>query len=272
MLQEPITKQYLNTCSKNATYTSTTAAESLLDAMNIYFEKLNMREIKEARFLCLYADEAESSSHKENFSMFVSYLSPVELKVKTTFFGIVNLNGKTAAQVMDIVNQFFLAKNIKLDKILFSVLDGTNAMSGKKNGLQRRIRNFSPFNIYIKCRNHRLALCLPHLTKNIEYAELLFVYDAVLLGVWKMFHYSPKKGAILESVQNIYGKKPLKMLKAAVTRWLTHGRASKRVLDCFRELMETIDQICLNTAESEARGYRALLANHKVLFYVCFYD
>ena len=34
--------------------------------------------------------------------------------------------------------------------------------------------------------------------------------------------------------------------------------------------METVDQICLNTAEPEARGYRALLTNHKVLFYICF--
>ena len=97
---------------------------------------------------CLYVDEADSSSHKENFPMFLTYLSPVELKVKMTFFGIANLNGKTAAQVMDAVNQFFLAKNIKLDKIFFSVLDGTNAMSGKKNGLQR-IRNFLPFKMYI---------------------------------------------------------------------------------------------------------------------------
>ena len=186
MLQEPITKQHLNTCPKNAT--STTAAENHLDAINIYFEKLNMRGIKETHFLCLYAGEAESSSHKENFSMFLTYLPPVELKVKTTFLGIVNLNGKSAAHVMVAVSQFFLAKNIKLDQILFSVLDGNNAMSGKKNGLQRRRRNFSPFNIYINCRNHRLALCLPHLMKNIEYAELLLDEDAVLLGVWKMFY------------------------------------------------------------------------------------
>ena len=33
-----------------------------------------------------------------------------------------------------VVNQFFPA-NIKLDKILLSVLDGTNAISWKKNGL-----------------------------------------------------------------------------------------------------------------------------------------
>ena len=131
-LQAPITKQYLNTCPKNAAYTSTTAADSLLDAINIYFEKLNMRETKASRLLCLYADEAESSSDMETFSMVLTYLSPVELKVKTTFFGIVNLNGKTAPQVMDVVNQFFLAKNIKLDKMLLSVLDRTNAMGGKR--------------------------------------------------------------------------------------------------------------------------------------------
>ena len=50
---------------------------------------------------------------------------------------------------MDVVNQFFLAKNIKLDKIIFSVLDEIIAMSGKTNGLQRRIRNFSPLNKWI---------------------------------------------------------------------------------------------------------------------------
>ena len=61
--------------------------------------------------MCLHADEAESSSHKENFSMLFTHLSPVELKVKT-FFGIVNLNGKTAAQVMDAVNLFFSPFNI----------------------------------------------------------------------------------------------------------------------------------------------------------------
>ena len=83
--------------------------------------------------------------------------------------------------------------------------------------------------------------------KNIEYAELLLDYDPVSFGV---FQYSPKTGGALESVPSIYGKKSLKMLKAAITQWLTLDRASKRILDCFRELMEAIDQICLNTADS----------------------
>ena len=44
--------------------------------------------------------------------MFLTDLSSVELKVKTTFFSTFSLNGKL---IMDVVNQFFPAKNITLD-------------------------------------------------------------------------------------------------------------------------------------------------------------
>ena len=137
------------------------------------------------------------------------------------------------------------------------------------NGLQRGIRFYSPFNMYINCRNHRLALCLHHLMKDVDFAELLIDYDSLLLGIWKMFHFSPKKGAVLEHVQSIYGKRPLKIIKAAVTRWLTHGRASQRILDCFKELLETIDHICLETKETDIRGYRNMLMEHRIVFCLC---
>ena len=81
-----------------------------------------------------------------------------------------------------------------------------------------------PFLNKVNRHNHRLALCRPCLMKNIEYAELLLDHDVVSFGV---FQYSPNTGGVLESVPSIYGKKPLKMLKAAVTQLLTQGRASK---------------------------------------------
>ena len=42
-----------------------------------------------------------------------------------------------------------------------------------------------------------------------------------------MFHYSPKKGTILENNLFINGKKQLKIIKAAVSRWLPHDRPSQ---------------------------------------------
>ena len=37
---------------------------------------------------------------------------------------------------MDLMKKFFLAKGVNVEKIIFSVLDGTNTISGRKNGLQ----------------------------------------------------------------------------------------------------------------------------------------
>ena len=140
--------------------------------------------------------------------MFLTYNSVNDRQVKTCFLCILTLNGKKATQIMNTLKLIFEAKQIVLERVLFSVRDGTNAMSGKEGGLQRRIRHYSPFKMYVNCRNHRLALCLPHIIKNKKFSNMLAYYDALLLGSWKMFHYSPKKGLILGSIQQIYGKKP----------------------------------------------------------------
>ena len=84
---------------------------------------------------------------------------------------------------------------------------------------------------------------------------MLADYGTPFLGLWKMLLSSPKKGSILESIQQIYGKKPLKILKAATTWWLIHDKSSEHGLGCFRELLLTLDQISTNTNESKARGY-----------------
>ena len=113
--------------------------------------------------------------------------------------------------------------------------------------------------------------CVPHLIKDANFAELLTGFDSFLLGIWKMFYFSPKKVAILENVQSIaLSKRPLKFLKAAVTHWLMHGRASQKILDCFKELFQTIDHICLETRETDIRGYQNMLMEHHIAFCLCF--
>ena len=95
-----------------------------------------------------------------------------------------------AAEIMDVIQTFFSAKSLKINTALFSVLDGTNSISGKKNGLQKRIRYYSPFSIYINCKNHRLALSLPHLMKDICLGEIINDYGILLLELWEIFHFS----------------------------------------------------------------------------------
>ena len=137
-LEEPITKQYLETCQKNASYTSYTTAESLIDAMNFYFESNSLEDIREAEFVALYADESGNTLHKESFSLFVIYCSKHFQEIKTSFLGIVNLKGKTSSEILDVILKFFQAKSLNIGTVFFTVLDGTNSVSGKKKRLKKK--------------------------------------------------------------------------------------------------------------------------------------
>ena len=75
LLETNFKNQYLDSCPKNATYKSNTSVESLLDAMNTFFEMKNIDDIKYAQFLTIYANEAENLSHRETFTTFLTYFS-----------------------------------------------------------------------------------------------------------------------------------------------------------------------------------------------------
>lgn len=84
-LEEPIMKQYVETCPKNATYISSTAAESMVDTLDFYFKSKSLGEINESNFITFQTDEAENSSHKDCFAMFVIYYCNKAQKVVTSF-------------------------------------------------------------------------------------------------------------------------------------------------------------------------------------------
>ena len=132
-------------------------------------------------------------------------------------------------------------------------LDETNAVSGKKKGLQRRIRPASPFAVYMNCRTHRLALCLVHLLKT--YCELESL-DKLLLSFWKLFEYSSVKQAVFENLQLVDDLKPLKILKACTTRWLKHGETSALVISRFKQVIATLHTLSTGKRDKDAKGIR----------------
>ena len=155
------------------------------------------------------------------------------------FVSLVEVSSTASDIVMKGVVSILKARNIDTKKVRFSCLDGTNSMSGIHNGLQRQLRNHAPHAIYINCRCHRFALCFKHLFEEFPWLQSI---DSLLLGLWKTFHFSSKNCFILHEIQKAYVMKSLNVIKAAVTRWLSHGAACKRCRErygmilCFQSI------------------------------------
>ena len=78
------------------------------------------------------------------------------------------------------------------------------------------------------------------------------------------------KQAIFDEVQKAYELTSLKLIKAAVTRWLSHGKAAQRVLDRFETLVAALDEIYLRKSEPAVRGLRDDLVKPKTITTLCF--
>ena len=64
------------------------------------------------------------------------------------------------------------------------------------------------------------------------------------------------KQSIFEEVQQTYNLSSLKLIKAAVTRWLSHGQAGQRDLYRYKALVAALDAIYLCKREPAVRGLR----------------
>ncbi|XP_045197256.2 uncharacterized protein LOC123551985 [Mercenaria mercenaria] len=130
------------------------------------------------------------------------------------------------------------------------------------SGLQKRVRHMSPLSLYLNCRNHRLALCFTHLLKK---NETMADVEALLVSIWKVFHFSAKRHAVFRQMQELYDETPLTFIRAAATRWLSHLRACVSFISRYESLLYTLDTIFTETREPEIAGIRAKAADRKTV-------
>ena len=71
-INEPIIKQYLETCLKNAAYDSCDSCDSIIVFLNSHIKEKSIPAIVDAVDLVIFADEATSAARKEIMALFLS--------------------------------------------------------------------------------------------------------------------------------------------------------------------------------------------------------
>ena len=77
--------------------------------------------------------------------------------------------------------------------------------------------------------------------------------------MWKLFEYSPQRFAVFLSVQEAYGEEQITLIRAATTRWLSHGMACIRFIDRYQAVIDTLDSIYDERKEAEVFGLRTMI-------------
>ena len=258
-LEEKLFASHLSNAPKNANYCTTNSVEEYLKVIGDFLNEKLIDDLLATGDVTVLADESTDDANQSQMALFVRYID-----ASTNFMQMVKLTtSKKEVDLHEILINVLNSKGIDPSKfICFVGLDGTNAMSRERKVLQRLIRHTSSHSLYINCTNRRLPLCLVHLLP--KYGTLTKL-DGLLISIWKTFHFSMIKQSVFENAQVEYDLKPPKIIKAAVTRWLTHGEACGRVISWFHPLIDALDAVYLDKGDAEAKGVRDILLDPDII-------
>ena len=141
-------------------------------------------------------------------------------------------------------------------------MDGCSTISEEHNSSQRLLGDSTTHFAYIYCRNHGLALCFTHLIPEVRAFEK---FDSLLLNLYLLMKNSNVRQSIFEEVQAAYNLPSLKLIKASVTQWLSHGKAVQRVLDQFEPLLAALEAIYERKKEPMVRGIQDSLVDPEMI-------
>ena len=128
-LKEPIIKQYLQNCPKNATYKSHETCDSLISSLDSFLWQKTDERLQRSADIVLFADESSNAARSEMLGVFISSFDEETKQFFMDFVSLVEVSSTNSEIVMTATAKALKDRDIDIKKTRFSCLDGTNLMA-----------------------------------------------------------------------------------------------------------------------------------------------
>ena len=110
------------------------------------------------------------------------------------FLEIIYLRQTNAESIYSALVECLKEKKLQISKIVGMGFDGVSTFSGKRTGVQNRIKKLAPHALFVHCHCHLLRLACVQDANSTTGIKHIYVS---LMALWKYFHYSPKRAESL---------------------------------------------------------------------------
>ena len=173
-------KYFTENAARNATYLSKFIVVEFVQALGKWVDESLMGHIRQCNFYSIMTNECTDVSTLEELSIYYRWVEnglPVEHFLDILPFKRANAETITGALIACLKN-----KQITLTRLIGMGFDGAVTFSGKKSGVQTRLKMLSPHALYVHCHCHRLQLACVQAAnetkgiKNVYKVEILSLF------------------------------------------------------------------------------------------------
>ncbi|CAF4599072.1 unnamed protein product [Rotaria socialis] len=278
---DPVALSILEDSDRNATYLSPCIQNELISLLANQIQQKISEKIKGCVF-ALMADESRDVSGCEQLSVVIRV---IDRKVETNndrnqysslfkeyFLGFVKLDQFDAETLNKEIAQLLSSLNIDLQNCIAVCFDGAAVMAGKNGGVQALLRQqYIPHAIYIHCYAHKLNLVICDVTKEVPY---LSEFYSIISKIYTYFHKSSVTNEIFKLVQqrlnleDSSSSSTTTVKKWAETRWDSRWTSIKYIIQNYKVLINSLEELADDGTERSTDARGLLLALNEPLFIV----
>jgi hypothetical protein len=243
-------ESHLKTSKGNARYTSKSIQNEVIDICGNAVRDSILRDVKDAEFFSVIADEATDSSNSEQLAISIRYVDK-DCTPQECFLGFSEcLLGVTGEALANSIISNLQSWKFELHNLRGQSYDGAGAMAGTNKGAAARVMEIYPKALYTHCASHRLNLCIAKCCNIREVQNSMEIADKIS----RFFNNSPKRQLFFESFLKDERKKKLKEL--CRTRWVERHDAFDVFIHLFKPLVNCLEALSEASASEWSRDTR----------------
>jgi hypothetical protein len=231
---DPLLTEHLASAPRNAQYTSKTIQNELIDVIGDTMRENLLREIKQAKFFSVMADEVTDVSNREQVSVVIRYVN-ANLEVKEVYLDLVCTERITGAAMATLITTRLSNWELSLANLRGQAYDGASNMAGKKNGCQALIKANAPLAFYTHCASHQLSLAV------VSSCNIVAVKNAhsTIGEISRFFSFSPKRNVLFDRVVDLSedALTAHKLKDVCRTRWIERVEAYETFFSLFASIV-----------------------------------
>lgn len=246
----------------STTYLSSTVQKELLECCYKTYQAEIKKEIQDAKYVAIMADETTDVSQITQLVIVFRYL--VGNDIKERFWGFFNPKSTDAPGISEVLINELKKVVDKPDKLIGQTFDGAAVMRGDKSGVKIKVQSIYKYAYYVHCYAHQLNLILKSSAKSKNSNR----FFSQLTAISNYFSRSPNKVKVLS--EHISKTIPT----ASSTRWNFNSKVVKTVKENYDGIVSCLQEIELNLKETsviDAQIVLQYMQSDSFIFWLNFY-
>ena len=239
----------------HVTYLSAQLQNEFIELIGREVQQRIVQEIKDAGMYSVMADTTPDVSHKDRLAIACRYVDKIG-QPRERLVSLTEAKDKTGEGGATEIIESLTEQGLDLDELCFQSYDYTASMSGRFNGVQKKLQDKLGKSVpYIPCLAHRSNTVIEHSCKASSIVTELF---NVLEALFVFFTGSTKRNTSLqESIQSMEVDNPLNLRNLSGTRWTARAESIKSVWNSYEAILDSLSNLERSDDGSTASGFCA---------------